>query len=77
MCSDTLTFHSVLPASPSQDTGPPGLLIYCYIRMTPLRKCKFNNSLGVSGNQGFTSVFQAVLMGTRGPSFPFRYFLLK
>lgn len=62
-----LTFSSVLPASPSQDTGAPRLLIYCYIRITPLRKCKFNNSLGVSGNQGFTSLFRAALDENSSP----------
>lgn len=41
----------------SRTLEPPSLLIYYYIRITPLRKCKFNNSLAVSGNQGFTSLF--------------------
>lgn len=58
---------SVLLASACQDLEPLG----CYTHVTPLRKYKFNNSLGVSGNPYPVSPDENLShRGTPSPFFP-------
>lgn len=53
----TLTFRGCFRPPPPRTLEPRGRLPFCYVDVTQLRKYKFNNSLGVSGNHGFTSLF--------------------